>query len=490
MKTINIREIVGENGSPNIYVDPSQKDFSKKAPALLADEIAKTGIIVFDDTDAHIRTQTHYQRITDKNIPRLIPQLLDPSIRTQIPTSCITECVKRLTLLPELQTDLTEEFWKNQNLLNLQNGVYDIMTQQLRERKPEDKFNYILNFNYQPNCKLDDVSCFKKFLETSLDEEGSRCLLFVLAYCLSSLTQAEKAFILLGNAKTGTSTILNLLQSVTSPDLVSNEPFHLMGSERSKAKYTGKRINISRENSSIPMKHEDSFKSLISNEETYGRNLYESGKYFQPPVKFIFAFNGEPNFTNPDDAIYDKMIVIPFNKEIKLEDRDIDLGKEMIENKDIIFSIIIDNLKELVESGYDFHESKEAKEYIQQHRTFLHSVEDFLDENTVLDAHSGISSTELNKLYEEWCHANNIPAIGRNYFYKHIRDYSKEIQYGKVVSRNGRVNGFNGLRIKSKEEMDAFYASNFQTQSNSDVASDIATDSESSMLTNLETTTE
>ena len=479
MKISEMAKIINNIGSPIIYVDPNHKDFSKIAPALMADKIMKTGIIGFDDRVTYIHTSTHYQYISEEDTIYLIPLLLDPSIRTNIPSSCIVECAKRLRLLPELQWNLTEEFWNQQFFLNVQNGVYDIMKQQLCEHKEEDKFNYVLNFNYQPHCKLDDAPHFKKFLETSLDEESSRCLLFTLAYCLSSLTKGRKAFILLGRGKTGKSTILNLLQSVISSDLVSNEPFYTMGSERSKAKYIGKRINISRENSNIPMKHEDSFKSLISNEETSGRNLYENIKYFLPLLKFIFASNCELNFAHPDDAVYDRLIIIPFNKEIKEEDRDIHLDEKLKKEKDIIFSIIIDTLKELVESNYDFHESKEAKEYICQRRMLLHSVEDFLDERAVLDIHGSVPSTELNKLYEEWCHINNIPAIGRNHLYKHVKDYNKEIRYCKVDSPNGRVNGFSNLRIKSAEEIEA---DNVKRNSESNA--------EPSTLTNSETTAE
>lgn len=452
MKNIDMIKAVNKMNSHKIYIDPSQKDFSKNAPAILADKIMKTGMIGFDDKVAYFRTPTHYQHISDEDTIYLIPLLLEPSVRTKISSSCIAECAKRLRLLPELQWNLTEEFWKQQLFLNVQNGVYDIMSQELRERKPEDKFNYILNFKYLPDKKLDDAPVFKKFLETSLDEESSRCLLFSLAYCLSSLTKGRKAFNLLGRGKTGKSTILNLLQSVISPGLVSNEPFHTMGSERSKAKYIGKRINISRENSNIPMKHEDSFKSLISNEETSGRNLYENIKYFLPLLKFIFASNCELNFAHPDDEVYDRLVVILFNKEIKEEDRDIHLDEKLEEEKDIIFSIIIDKLKELVESNYDFHESEEARNYISHRRMLLHSAEEFLDEKTELDADSSISSVELSKIYEEWCHINSIPAIGRNDFYKHVRDYNKGIRYCKVDSPNGRVNGFIGLRIKSPEE--------------------------------------
>ena len=82
----------------------------------------------------------------------------------------------------------------------------------------------------------------------------------------------------------------------------------------------------------------------------------------------------------------------------------------------------------------------------------LHSAEEFLAEKTELNDNSSIPSTELNKLYEEWCRINNVPTIGRNDFYKYVRDYSKKIRYSKVDSPNGRVNGFVGLKIKSPEE--------------------------------------
>ena len=72
---------------------------------------------------------------------------------------------------------------------------------------------------------------------------------------------------------------------------------------------------------------------MISNEETSGRNLYENIKYFLPLLKFIFASNCELNFAHPDDAVYDRLVIIPFNKEIKEEDRDIHLDEKLKKEK-------------------------------------------------------------------------------------------------------------------------------------------------------------
>lgn len=395
----------------------------------------------------YVRTPLYYQHLTEQDVLALIPNLLAPHQYMMLSSSQIAECYKRIRNHPALQIELDEMFWEQQHLLNLRNGVYDIHSQKVRMHSEEDCFDYVLDFEYRSGCKLADAPTFQHFVRTSIGDENLKCLLRIIGYCISSLTKGRKAFLLTGHGKTGKSTLLDLLEAVLTKELVSHEPFRTMASEQSKAKYIGKRINISRDNSSVPMRYEDSFKSLVSCEMTTGRELYKNSVDFHPTLKFIFASNLDLVFAHPDDAVYDRLVVLPFSRIIPEEMRDTELDQKLLSEKNVIFSLAVDTLKDLVESKYDFCMSKEGKEYLNHRRMLLHTAEIFLKEKTVLDPHGTISSVTLYDAYKDWCSSNGLPPIGRNEFYHKVRNYSSDIQYKKVDSESGRVNGFHGLRL-------------------------------------------
>lgn len=406
-------------------------------------------LIFFDNKTPVIWCHKYYRRITDDDLEAIILNLLDSECRMAVSNTNIREVIKRIRYTPELQIDLQKSFWEGQQYINLSNGVYSIMEQKIVPVRNNYKFDYVIDFQYTSNRKLENAPVFRKYIESSVGEDNYECLMRSLGYCLSSLTKGRKAFLLLGKGKTGKSTLLNLLESVLSMDLVSHEPFHTMSNERARSHYIGKRVNISRDNSSTPMRREEAFKSLISCEKTTGREVYEKGTDFTPTLSFIFASNNPLVFANPDDAVLDRLVVILFTREIPENQLDPDLEDKLIKEKDVIFSIAVDKLKELVTSGYDFRMANDAQEFIRQQRLLIHSAEDFLSEKVITDKNGSVSSAVLYGCYVDFCHKNAVKPVGRNTFLDKVRNCFTDIRYDKVYSGNDRVNGFRGIRLTS-----------------------------------------
>ena len=155
-------------------------------------EIVKREILFYDNRTPVIKMPLHYQRIKSADEEALIFNSLDEKSQRVVPFKEIKEATKRLCYIPELQVDLTEEFWKGQMLVNLSHGVYDVLRQELVPVRGEFKFDYVINIRYRPHCKLDDAPNFKRYIETSVGYDQLECLLRVLGYCISSLTKGRK----------------------------------------------------------------------------------------------------------------------------------------------------------------------------------------------------------------------------------------------------------------------------------------------------------
>ncbi len=278
---------------------------------------------------------------------------------------------------------------------------------------------------------------------TEIDDE-------LIGYVLSSLTKGRKAFVLIGKGGTGKSTLLDLLESIVTKEFVSREPFHTMGAPNSVAWYVDKKLNVSRENGVTPMRNEDGFKSLISCEGITGRDVYSKAVSYVPTLKFIFGSNHDLNFAHPDDAVYDRLIVILFTREV--EEKDLNLDEKLFAERDVIVSLALDTLKDLVTSGYDFKESEPSRRYIEVKRKELHSAESFLEECCLLKQNAAVSKKDLFRAYEIWMDQNGMKAIGRNDFYDRVRRWNHQISDRKVKREGTRVQGFVGIKLLNGSE--------------------------------------
>ena len=414
----------------------------------IVDGVMKRGVLFFDNRTPVLKMPLYYQRISYDDTEALISNLLDEKSQITVPSRQKKEAINRICYAPQLQIDLTEEFWKGQGYVNLVNGVYDIYKQRSVPVRSEYKFDYFINIRYLPHCKLEDAPVFKKYVESSIGMEQYECLIRVLGYCLSSLTKGRKAFVFYGIGRTGKSTILNVLEAVIGGGLVSHEPFHTMSSERSKAHYEGKRINISRETSTKVNRNEESFKSLISCEYTTGSEKFEKQKDFIPTLSFIFAGNTDLEFAHMDDAILDRLVYLIFNKEIPEDQIDLDLEEKLLAEKDIIFSLALDSLKGLIADKYDFKMASIAAEHIKHRRFLIHSAESFLAEKCKVTESGRISKVSLYDAYISFCKSNALKPDGRNSFYEKVRNYNASITDGRAPDSSGNsVQGFHGLSL-------------------------------------------
>ena len=420
------------------------------APELLVDAVIRGNKLFFDGTTPVIRMILHYQRISRNEALAFICGHLDDKSQIIVPNRHIEEALKRLQYMARRQIDLSADFWKAQMYVNLSCGIYDILQQKLVPVHGEFKFDYVVDIKYRPHSTLEDAPRFKEYVETSVGMDQYQCLMRTLGYTLSGLTKARKACIMLGRPKSGKSTILDLLESVLKGDLVSHESFDRMGTERAKAKYIGRKVNISREISTKLNKNAESFKSLISNERTTGEEKYEVQKSFIPVLFFIFAGNVDIEFAKEcmDDAVVDRLYYIIYDKEIPDEKIDLDLDKKLWNERDIIFSIALDSLKDLIEDNYDFKEGPAAVEHLKHKRYLIHTVESFLTERCTISESGKVSSTALYEAYVAFCRANALTPERDKSFYGKVKAFNPSIRRGRASDINGNlVRGFHGLAL-------------------------------------------
>ena len=429
----------------------TEKDVSTQ----LTRDISKLGILKFDGETAYINVKTHWQKISRVDLLKVIRNLINPNDRYEVGSRVIAEVAKRLAEDVALQFSIEAVYKAQEYLINFKNGVLNILTGEFTTDRSKWIFDYVLNVNYVEHCTEKDCPNFMKFIKTSAGLENLQCILISIGFGISSLTNVKKAIFLFGETDGGKSTLLVFLSNAVAPELVSNINFQQLGNGYFVIQLLGKKLNISYDNSSKAMDNEQMFKSIVAGERISARALRENPVQFTPTAKLFFASNKPYTYKNPDLALYRRMVFIPFEYSIPPEEQDKELPAKLEAERDVVFSLAARTLKGFVESGYDFKMSPKAKAYLESRIAALHSVDDFLDDRTVVDEAGSVSTAALYEAYKLSCVENALDPVEKAEFKESVLAYDPSIDYKKVGPRNKRAWGFKGLRLKTAEELNA-----------------------------------
>ncbi len=428
----------------------NEKDIASQ----ITEAIIQMGKIKFDNGTAYANVGTHWQKISRQDLLTIIRNMVESSDRTRVKSTHIVEIAKRISEDLTLNIDVEKAREKQQYLVNFQNCLVDVRTGEIITDRSKYILDSVLEAEYKENCSEADCPTFMNFIETSMGLENKNCIFNVTGFMISPVTGAKKAVFLTGETDGGKSTYLLFLESCVAPELVSHVSFQQLSDKYFTLQLEGMTMNVGYDNSGQAVGNEHVFKSIVSNERIEGRALRDNPKQFTPRAKLIFASNKAYVFKHPDSALYRRMVIVPFEHSIPADKQDPELLEKLIAERDIICSISVKKLKQLVESGYDFQMSAKGQAYLTSRIADLNSVKSFLTERAVTEDDATISMATLFESYKEWCKDNSLTAEGRNEFRESVLSFTPGIDYRKVGPRQKRVWGFKGLRLKNAAELD------------------------------------
>lgn len=401
---------------------------------------------------AHIETEFHYwKQIQPAEESVFIRSFIQDANQIYFSPQNITDTIKVLKALPELQHDFSISASKNMLFINLRNGIFDIQKCKCLAYDKKYFFTNCLNFSYVPyNRGSTTVSIMPEswytlingsFNETVKNKKSEK-LLQILAYSISNLTDAKKAFFLIGPESCGKSLILNLVTEIIGKEHVSSVPFNALGNRFNVATLFGRHINICSEISCSKIKNPDYFKAFVGNDFVQGECKGQSPFTFQVTCKLLTAGNLLPRFQTVDgsNSITDRMEILFFDKTIPVEQRNHHLLNDLSNDRDYIFSRAIEKLPNLIACNYRFIELPENNSrlhaYNESHNVFSLFIREMC--NLTLDAK--IHKTILWESFHTFCMEN-----GFDVYYERDLFLDKVLSLQNISSERFRINGSNPL---------------------------------------------
>lgn len=315
------------------------------------------------------------------------------------------------------------DFDTDENLINFNNGVWDIQRGELLPHDPKYKFMHQIPHRLRKPIKdkflFENKSYLRRFFKkTKISEENQEMILDFMAYTLTKNNNLRAFLALVGVGGTGKSALISFIQGLIGDENTSALSLHDVGKRFMAATLEGKLLNVCADNDTKALYQIDTIKRLTGGDtlmcEYKGRDPYP----FTPYAKLCFSFNQMPRqLEEKSDAFYDRMRVVRMNNKIILDEKFVANFYGEAEYERVLWELVHRlPIKKIRKSEESLEEAKLARKRSD-------SVFDYLDEEFIRDEDKYCEKEFMFERYVAYCRK-----LGRNphayyLFFDYVFDY-------------------------------------------------------------------
>jgi putative DNA primase/helicase len=326
-------------------------------------------------------------------------------------------------------------------LVNCQNGTLDLRDGRLKDHDPADRITKIVPKEYNPQA-----SCprFEQFLREALvDEDLIRFVKRYAGYTLTGVTRERLLAILYGFGKNGKTTLVELLHEALGDYSRNTDVETLLikryaGVGNDVAALKGARFVSAAEVEQGRRLAESKVKQLTGRDTVTARFLYGEPFDFKPEFKLWISTNNKPVIQGTDDAIWDRLRLIPFTQRFEGSKADPQLPDKLRDELVGVFTWMVEGCLEWQEHGLEEPESVTAA--TKQYREEMDTLAAFIEDRCVVREHVIAPATPLYKQYQMWCDDAGENAETQKVFGMRLRErgfVSTKIPRGPHKDRKG-----------------------------------------------------
>lgn len=392
-------------------------------------EINDNATLIRHDGGLYYYTGKYYAAIrSDLELLELIRSKISSSAFAVTSTKPFQDLMMFLKTDPNLTPhNYQNKLMKARKLVALKNGVLNISTLELMDFDPKYLLFHIVDASWT-SCSYPKV--FLKFIRQACDynEEIVRLVTELVGYLLSGSNEA-KVFAVIGTARdSGKSTLASLLTRLIGENFVcSVEPNKIherfaLGSTR------GKILNMALD---IPQGRlcpaaVSKIKAITGKDSISIEEKYMRLEHTVSSLRFLFGTNHPISLSSSssDDAFWGRMLVIPFLKSVRPEDKDPTLLDKLWEERDAIVSYCLKSYQTVLNNGFTFSHCQASLDMKESWRrddasfvSFSKFWQDFVQ--VTGDFNDQIYSQTLYEKYSFFCQDHQIEPI----YYTNMKEW-------------------------------------------------------------------
>jgi len=293
-------------------------------------------------------------------------------------------------------------------LLNCENGTIDLRDGRLRQHNRDDLITALIPIDYDAEAKCPTfVNFLHEVFAPHLD-----LIPFIqkaVGYSLTGSVREECLFLLVGTHRNGKSTLTGTLSKVIGEygctiDFASLVAKHnYTGPKDDIANMKGMRFVTAQENAEGSRLAEELIKWLTGGDLVRARKLYSNSSEIEPTWKLWLSVNHRPIVSFTDQAIWTRLIVIPFD--VSFEGREDRTLKERLPKElQGILAWAVQGCIMWQKEGLNPPECVRLSK--EEYRKGMNQLSEFVEDECVVDEGLTVLSGVLYGNYLEWCNAN------------------------------------------------------------------------------------
>lgn len=426
------RRAQAEKDVPDWY-EPGSKGL-RFLPGVLAEAMAKEQRVFYAAEQHYRYSGGVYVEMPEMEAQRMV---MDKMLVRESKMGQITDAERQWRLL--VQRDI-REMNPNPYVINVKNGLYNVLEDTLSEHSPDYCSTVQLGVNYD---KTADCPRFKAFLSDSMDGDMAQVGLIqeMLGYFLIPVNYAQKCFIIVGAAGAGKSVLLSVLNDVLlGRKNVSNVSWQSLNERFKTAELFGKLANIFAD---LPTKNIDDngiFKALVGDDYLTVEKKNKNPFSFRSSARMLFSCNSIPkNYGDKSEGFYRRLIIIRFNRTVPQEKRDPKLFEKLGAEADGIFRFALEGLHRLMKNDFRFSETQVNLDELERYREESDSVRSFVGEYCEVRRDGSVGSTELFLAYKRYCEESVLKPCSQKKFVQQLQAAFPEVTRGKDTLGKRRI---------------------------------------------------
>jgi putative DNA primase/helicase len=326
-------------------------------------------------------------------------------------------------------------------LVNCQNGTLDLRTGRLKAHDPADRITKIVPVPYDPGALSPR---FKRFLKEALvDDALIKFVKRYSGYTLTGITRERLLAILYGFGKNGKTTLVELLHEAlgdyarnTDVETLLIKKYQGVGNDVAALK--GARFVSAAEVEKGRRLAESKVKQLTGRDTVTARFLFGENFDFKPEFKLWLSTNNKPVIQGTDDAIWDRIRLIPFTQRFEGPKADPKLPDKLRDELAGVFAWMFEGCLEWQEHGLE--EPKTVADATKQYREEMDTLAAFFEDRCVIREGLLTPASRLYKQYQMWCDDAGEHAETQKMFGMRLSErgfVSEKIKRGQHKDRKG-----------------------------------------------------
>ena len=340
--------------------------------------------------------------------------------------------------------DMTEEKEQSDaNLIAFNNGVYDLVTGELKPFSTDIVITNKIPWNYDPDAyneladsTLNKLACGDATIRALLEE--------CIGYCFYRRNELGKAFILTGDKSNGKSTFLDCVKAILGDRNISALDLKELGDRFNTSMMFGKLANIGDDigDDFLQGSQVSVFKKIVTGNRIKAERKGQDPFEFNPFIKLLFSANDIPRMKDKTGAALRRLVIIPFNATFSKDDPDYEpfIKYKLTQEEPIEYFIRlgVEGLKRVIINN-GFTKSDKVQNQLDEYEEENNPILAFIND-TGVDRIENEPTADVYKRYQVFCADNSMQPMSNIVFSKQInKRLGFRVIQKKVNNRNCKI---------------------------------------------------